>query len=130
MPGLRDAPAWCLARDGSVVRFAAPEDVASSLETCLADWRDSTALARDPLALASACARFWRSFIGIHPFVDGNGRTAKEFLRRELEPLGSAIPDFKLLDRFLMEGKDDELEKLTWLFLVSTTSGRTPRGDA
>lgn len=120
-PGLRSAPAWCVTRDGRAVEFAAPAEIPAALERCLARWREDAAAGGDALRLAFAAARFWLAFIAIHPFVDGNGRTARAYLRRELDALGCAIGDFALIDRYLIEGRPEDLERLAWLFLLSIT---------
>ena len=118
-PGLRVQPACCVARDGRLVTFAAPEAIRPFLYKCVEQWLGSTTERPSPRDVAAAAARFWLTFVAVHPFVDGNGRTAKAFLRMELEPLGFAISGFELIDRYLIEGKAGDLENLAALFLMS-----------
>ncbi len=122
-PGLRARPARCVARDGRIVAFAAPGDIPAALRGCVERFHRELSEGTAPLPVAYAAARFWLAFIAIHPFEDGNGRTAKAYLRLALEPVGFSIPDFALVDRYLIEGPAD-VERLTWLFLVSLKGGR------
>ncbi|MBI4348894.1 MAG: Fic family protein [Elusimicrobia bacterium] len=118
-PGWRRERAYCVARDGRVVSFVAPELVEPMLGGCLGRWIEEAARRPGLPELARSVARFWLAFVAIHPFVDGNGRTAKAFLRSELERLGYRLLGFDLIDRYLIEGRPADFDRLTALFLVS-----------
>lgn len=121
-PGLRDKPAWCVARDGRLVSFARPHDIQPFLRRCVSEWEALAARRPGLRETAEGAARFWLAFICAHPFFDGNGRTAKAFLRLELERLGCRLRGFDLIDRYLIEGRPEDLDRLTALFLVSLES--------
>lgn len=118
-PGWRDRPAWCVTRDGRRVAFAPPAAIDPHLRRCLERWEELAAARPTWKEAAAGAARFWLAFIAIHPFVDGNGRTAKAFLRMGLERLGYRVRGFELIDRLLLEGRPDDLDRLAALFLVS-----------
>lgn len=125
-PGLRHAPAFCVARDGRVVSFVAPEEIEPRLRDALRRWEADRVGAEGPLAVASACAALWLRLIAIHPFVDGNGRAAKAFLLAELEALGYGLAGFELIERHLIEGRPEDLAALACLFLASFSRVPTP----
>lgn len=125
-PGLRHAPAFCVARDGRVVSFVSPEEIEPRLRDALRRWEADSTGPADPLSVASAAAALWVRLIAIHPFVDGNGRTAKAFLLSELEALGFSLSGFELIDRHLIEGRPEDLAVLTHLFLASFSRVRNP----
>jgi Fic family protein len=118
--GLRTVEVRALSRDDRPILFAPPESIHAHLTRALAVWDASVARARDPHAAAAACARFWMTYVAIHPFLDGNGETGRRFLARELGRRGMRLTTFAFLDRCLIEGEpESDLGRLTAVFLLS-----------
>lgn len=59
-----------------------------------------------------AAATFILDFLCIHPFRDGNGRTARILTTMLLLRLGSVLPRYVSLERIVEESKDDYDEAL------------------
>jgi fido (protein-threonine AMPylation protein) len=79
----------------------APDEIPRSVQALCADWAAEIAGATDEAARLDAIARFHRSFLAIHPFLDGNGRTARALLLQQcVDTFGRA--DMSRLDRGLM----------------------------
>ncbi len=69
---------------GSKVKPAKAEDVEKEMKKLL-EWKEKNEHALHPLELAAA---FHGRFEGIHPFLDGNGRTGREILNWMLQKQG------------------------------------------
>jgi|GEM_PF-101993 len=68
-------PNHVLTKTGEIFRFATPEETAPQMDDLIKWYRESSEKnALDPIILAS---EFHYKFIRIHPFDDGNGRTAR-----------------------------------------------------
>ena len=70
------------------------------MEKLLNEWNLSYQdIQQDPEKLAvPAIARFFRGFLSIHPFVDGNGRVAREIAAQQIRDL-IGVGGGLLLDR-------------------------------
>jgi|HubBroStandDraft_4_1064222.scaffolds.fasta_scaffold32351_5 Fic family protein len=76
----------------------APDEIPRSIQALCADWAAEIAGAADEAARLDAIARFHHRFLAIHPFLDGNGRTARALLLQQcLDTFGRA--DMSRLDR-------------------------------
>ena len=69
----KQTPNHVKTKTGEIFRFATPEETPARMADLL-DWYESEKATRHPLLLA---AEFHYKFIRIHPFDDGNGRTAR-----------------------------------------------------
>jgi len=90
---LRNIKIW-IAGAGTNIQEAAyvpppPEQVAPMLDDLLARWRESSAtLQRRTIAeRLDEITRFHHEFLKIHPFIDGNGRTARFLLAQQAKEL-------------------------------------------
>jgi len=61
--------------DGSIFKFTAPEEVSASMQALVDGYRDS--IAENKLHPIEIAAKLHHEFVLIHPFGDGNGRTAR-----------------------------------------------------
>jgi len=72
-----------------------PYLVAPQMETLLAEWEDL----KSSKHIIEAVAEFHLRFEGIHPFLDGNGRTGRLILNLELIKAGLLPVNIKFTDR-------------------------------
>lgn len=63
--------------------LVAPDEIPRSVQVLCADWAAEIAGAADEAARLDAIARFHHRFLAIHPFLDGNGRTARALLLQQ-----------------------------------------------
>ncbi len=91
---IRDKPVW-IGRPGSQINDAiyVPPDADIVLELTrklLKDWAlnyDSLVRQNNPAAIIRKLAEFHSEFLKIHPFFDGNGKTARFLLARQAKEL-------------------------------------------
>ncbi len=76
--------------------------IASKMEQLLRDFAESTE------HIVTKLARFHIEFEGIHPFIDGNGRTGRLLVNLELMKAGYPPIDIKFTDRILYYNAFDE----------------------
>jgi fido (protein-threonine AMPylation protein) len=80
-------------------------------------WAKDFAAAQDLSSLAFAFAKFYYAFIAIHPFVDGNQRTAIKFIEDVALDRGYQMQPTPLLRKVHLQGNvPEELKKLTIVF--------------
>jgi Fic family protein len=76
----------------------APEEIPRAIRALCADWAAEITRAADDPARLDVIARFCHRFLAIHPFLDGNGRTARALLLQQcVDTFGRA--DMSRLDR-------------------------------
>lgn len=76
--------------------------IASKMEQLLRDFAESTE------HIVTKLARFHIEFEGIHPFIDGNGRTGRLLVNLELMKAGYPPIDIKFTDRIMYYNAFDE----------------------
>ena len=76
--------------------------IASKMEQLLRDFAESTE------HVVTKLARFHIEFEGIHPFIDGNGRTGRLLVNLELMKAGYPPIDIKFTDRIMYYNAFDE----------------------
>ena len=75
-----------------------PSDVPDSIRALCADWGREIKAAANKAAKLVGIARFHNRFLEIHPFLDGNGRTARALLLQQcIDTFGRA--DMSRMDR-------------------------------
>ena len=74
----------------------------TKLEQLLENYRNSTE------HMITRLARFYIEFEGIHPFIDGNGRTGRLLVNLELMKEGYPSIDIKFTDRLAYYNAFDE----------------------
>jgi fido (protein-threonine AMPylation protein) len=73
--------------------------------------------AKSKSEVARSLSLFWLSFISIHPFRDGNGRTAKAYINEKLKLKSFHLNNLSVLDHFSYENLSKEtLDAYTELF--------------
>ena len=80
---------------GSANPLPEPYLVPEQMETLLADWETQ----RNSKHIIESVAEFHLRFEGIHPFLDGNGRTGRLILNLELIKAGLLPVNIKFADR-------------------------------
>lgn len=103
-PGFRTVDVFCVSKTGQKILFAAPEQVQKQLVGLMTNFRDLLSKSHDLGSYAKAFSVFWLGFIAIHPFINGNGRTAKEYLQNKIQESGLALSRMELLDGILLLG--------------------------
>lgn len=94
LSGFLELP-WPWSKPGSrrgIILYALPHTVEGKL-TKLIEWYEQNKTTMDPIRLA---VEFQRSFISIHPYVDGNGRASRLIMDRILMEHG--LPPALILD--------------------------------
>lgn len=118
--GFRKKDVTLIRRDGRLGVFLTHSLIFEEIEKQRNIWIENFSKGLSLPELALACAHFFRNFISIHPFSNGNGRTAKEMLRQLLQLNGLAVFDFFLIDRYLFTNDiEKDLSELKNLFLFS-----------
>lgn len=102
--GFRTVPVVCTARTGQTIRFASPEAIGPQLLGLMNKVRNQLRTNADLESVARAFSIFWLGFIAIHPFINGNGRTAKAYLEKKAGELGFTLKNIHILDQILLLG--------------------------
>lgn len=75
-----------------------PDEIPRALQTLCTDWALKISAATEEATQLDAIARFHHGLLAIHPFLDGNGRTARALLLQQcIDTFGRA--DMSRLDR-------------------------------
>jgi fido (protein-threonine AMPylation protein) len=115
--GWRGSEVTCTDKYGREVRFSAAADAPHHLSALLGVFAEEFAGARDRLDLSACLARLYYGLIAIHPFADGNRRTAFAFLDRRAAEKSFALEGIELLQKCLLEGDvPGDMQRLAALF--------------
>lgn len=118
--GFRSSGVFCVARDGRKIEFVDHAQVPALIEKCLNLFNENMAESSRLDEIALSAALFWMGFIAIHPFVDGNGQTAKTVIEKALAKRQLRMITFDLIDRYLIEGDlEEDVPVLQKLFIAS-----------
>lgn len=118
--GLRKVEVFCVDREDKIVTFVPHQQVEKYLALTLSNWLQNFESAQSLEEIALSLAQLWISFITVHPFENGNGRTVKEFIRQELGKKNLSISSFGAIDRILMKGNlTEEVPLLELAFFKS-----------
>lgn len=106
---------YCLAQNGQKVRFSKPEEIPTLIVAVLEKFVTLYKDANTKEDLSYALSLFWIGFISIHPFSNGNGRTAKAYLRQKAKEKNFELAS-EMLDSILLTGKlQDDIQSINQL---------------
>lgn len=115
--GYRMENVICVDKLDREIIFTPPADIAAKMDVIMTSFALDFAAAQDKMALSTAFAKFYYGFIAIHPFMDGNRRTAFAFIEARAAEKSRSVHSLHLLQKFMFEGNVmPELLKLTALF--------------
>jgi len=115
----RAADGYCIDKSGREISFSAPEEIDASLRRVITVFSDEFESANDLASLSRTFARFYYGFIAVHPFTDGNYRTACTFLQRRAQEKSYEIASLRILKKILLEGAvAAEMQKLMTAFEI------------
>ncbi|MFK8136719.1 MAG: Fic family protein [Bdellovibrionales bacterium] len=95
----RVEPVYCVSRDNRKIVFTSPELIESKLDSLLGLFNTYLTEVKNTKDLSKVLGIFWVGFISIHPFSDGNGRTAKKIIKSY-----TGLASLNFLDQYLIEG--------------------------
>lgn len=108
---------FCIDKFGREVSFYKPEDVDPAIQSLLDIFTVDFAAASDKGSLSLILAKFYYSLIAIHPFPNGNRRTAFAFLEERAQEKSYHLYNVELLQKLLFEGDvQGDMKNLTALF--------------
>lgn len=106
---------YCLAQSGQKVRFSKPEEIPPLMVAVLEKFITLYKEATNKEELSYALGVFWIGFISIHPFSNGNGRTAKAYLKQKAKEKNYELAS-EILDSILITGKlQDDIRSINQL---------------
>lgn len=97
----RDHDVYCIAKNGKRIKFL-PH---SLIKISLVNLFQKSDKMNDPI---QKLAILWIGIISIHPFANGNGRTAKMFLKYKAQKLNLYISKIDEIDSILLTEKTSE----------------------
>lgn len=117
--GFRSDDGYCIDRFGREIQFAKPEEIDANVHKLIEIFSSEFKSANDLALLSRAFARFYYGFIAIHPFEDGNHRTACIFLQKRADEKSYEITSLNILKKILLEGDvQTEMQKIIMAFKI------------
>lgn len=108
---------YCIDRFGREIIFSAPHEIDTRLHHLMAIFASEFRHADSLASLSLAFARVYYGLIAIHPFSNGNYRTACTFIRRRAHEKSYAVGSTDILRKILLEGATaEEMKKLMVAF--------------
>ena len=101
---IRFNPVYIENREGTIVYEATPVDIVESELTALLNWLNKTSLNIHPVIVA---AILHITFVAIHPFSDGNGRTARALTSLYLKRYGYDFRGALVLDSYYASDREE-----------------------
>jgi fido (protein-threonine AMPylation protein) len=98
----REQSVYCTARSGQKITFTPPSEIVGTLAMVLEEFNSLIAGSETVEEISFAMSYFWMGFIATHPFMNGNGRTAKAYLEQKAKTLGLEI-NLAGIDGILLE---------------------------
>lgn len=119
--GFRKHGVHCFDASGTPLLFCKPEQIEKATVLCFSRLKKDLNQADDLDSISFALAQFWYGFVLlIHPFEDGNGRTAKQIINRLLKKVEICIPDFSQVEaQTVNEDQEETLSRLARSFRES-----------
>ncbi len=117
--GFRTADVYCVDRYGREIHFSPPQKIDDDIFRLMTTFSGEFQSADDISLLCRAFARFYYGFIAVHPFSNGNYRTACTFIQRRAKEKSYNIASLQILRKILLEGAvATEMQKLMTAFKV------------
>ena len=123
----REQSVYCVARSGLKITYTPPSEIVGTLAMVLEEFNSLLAGSENVEEISFAMSYFWMGFISTHPFLNGNGRTAKAYLELKARALGLEI-NLAGIDSILLESDPQQnLQQLYPYFLqnLKQLSSRT-----
>lgn len=105
---IRTYDVFCGTRDNRRVTFVPFHEIHDYLSETLKNFLSIYANANSIDKISLAMAYIWLALISIHPFEDGNGRTAKYYIYEKLKENNYEISSFKEIDQLILEENTKE----------------------
>ncbi len=122
----REQSVYCVARSGQKITFTPPQEIVGSLAMILEEFNSLLAGSENLEEISFAMSYFWMGFIATHPFMNGNGRTAKAFLDQKARSLGLEV-DLKGVDSILLEADPQQNIKELYPYFLQNLKQLAPR---
>lgn len=103
-PKLRNKNLFCVTRDGKEICYMAPNQIDTKLDDLMDTVFALCQRSEQCDSLLKSLAVFWLGFVEIHPFEDGNLRTAKEYIRHKLDTAHLPVISLRPLERVKLVG--------------------------
>jgi hypothetical protein len=117
--GLRRENVFCIAKTGQKIKFTPHQEVAGSLALLMEQFLELNTHAQTLEEVALSYSYFWLGFIGIHPFMNGNGRTAKAYLIKKAQSQNFEL-NVHGLDGILLKGNlQEDMNQLIQYFITN-----------
>ncbi|MBD66151.1 MAG: hypothetical protein CME62_13145 [Halobacteriovoraceae bacterium] len=95
---------YCLTKSGKQVLYIGPDQIEEKLDTLMETVFTLCQRSEAGEMLIKSLAIFWLGFIEIHPFTDGNERTAKEYIKHKLSIADLPVISMRPLERIKISG--------------------------
>ncbi len=107
----------CKTNHNRIFHFADAQNITNLLHLLESSLNKQAQKISTQMDVAEILAHFWFFFLAIHPFADGNRRTAENIISQILMELGWHEFDFTLLRKFLFTSFEKDRKTLTHIFL-------------
>lgn len=113
----REQSVYCTARSGQKITFTPPSEIVGTLAMVLEELNSLIAGSETLEEISFAMSYFWMGFIATHPFMNGNGRTAKAYLEQKSKTLGLEI-NLSGIDGILLEQDPQQNMQLLYPYFL------------
>ncbi len=114
---LRETDVFCIDKYDREIIFDKPDNVLPHIQKLLSVFSQEYREAKTKTEVACALAKFYYGIIVIHPFDNGNRRTAFAFMKKISYEKLYELQSLELLQKILFEGDvNDDMKKLAAVF--------------
>ena len=122
----REQSVYCVARSGKKITFTPPSEIEGTLAMVLEEFNSLLSGSENLEEISFAMSYFWMGFIATHPFMNGNGRTAKAYLDLKARSLGLEI-NLSGIDTILLEAEPTQNMKQLYPYFLQNLKQLLPR---
>ncbi len=122
----REESVYCVARSGQKITFTPPSEIVGTLALVLEEFNSLLSGSETIEEISFALSYFWMGFIATHPFMNGNGRTAKAFLEQKAKSLGLEL-NLAGIDSILLEQDPQQNMQLLYPYFLQNLKQLSPR---